>query len=80
MKWVVAIIFVALGIILVLKTEWFMSFLGKNAWAEDKIGPGGTRLFYKLIGIGLIFFAFLITSGIFYRVLDFVFGRGNVGG
>ncbi|MEA1909996.1 MAG: hypothetical protein U9M89_03170 [Patescibacteria group bacterium] len=76
MKWIVGIIFTALGIIMVLKTEWFLSFLGRNSWAEDKIGPGGTRLFYKLIGIGLILFSFMYVSGAFYRILDSIFGAG----
>ena len=77
MKWFIGFLFIALGILIVLKTEWILSFFGRNAWAESKLGAeGGTRLFYKLIGIGLIVFAFLLMTGIFTNFLDKIFNRG----
>ena len=77
MKWFIGILFIALGVLVVIKTEWILSFFGRNAWAEAKLGAeGGTRLFYKLIGIGLIVFAFLLMTGIFTSFLDKIFNRG----
>lgn len=75
-KWIIGSILIALGVILVVKTEWFLGFFGRIAWAEEKLGSeGGSRLFYKLIGIGLIVFALLWISGIFYNFLDAIFIR-----
>ena len=75
-KWIISFILITLGIILVIKSEWFLSFFGRIAWAEEKLGAeGGTRLFYKLFGIALIIFALLWMSGIFYTILDSVFIR-----
>ena len=77
MKWFIGILFIALGIFMVLKSDWILSFFGRNAWAESKLGAeGGSRLFYKLIGIGLIVFAFLLMTGIFTSFLDKIFNRG----
>ena len=77
MKWFIGILFIALGVFAVLKTEWILSFFGRNSWAEAKLGAeGGSRLFYKLIGIALIIFAFLLMTGIFTPFLDKIFNRG----
>ncbi|MBU0731539.1 hypothetical protein KKC88_01515 [Patescibacteria group bacterium] len=75
-KWIIGTILIILGIVLVIKSEWFMGIFGRIAWAEEKLGAeGGTRLFYKLLGIGLIIFALLWISGIFYNFLDAIFIR-----
>ena len=75
-KWIVGTILIGLGITLVIKSEWFLGFIGRIAWAEEKLGAeGGTRLFFKLLGIGLIIFALLWMSGIFYNFLDAIFIR-----
>ena len=77
MKWIIGIIFIVLGVVLVLKAEWFLRVFGRIAWAEEKLGTeGGTRVFFKILGIGLILFSFLLMSGVFYRILDSIFGRG----
>jgi len=63
-KYIIGILIVAFGILMVIKTEWFLRFTGKIAWAEDKLGSeGGTRLFYKLLGIIGIIIAILIMTG-----------------
>ena len=40
----IAIMFV--GFLMVKKTEVFLSWFGQVPFAEDKFGPGGSRLFY----------------------------------
>lgn len=63
------------GIVLVIKTEWFIQNFGSSAWAEAKLGTsGGTRLMYKLIGIALIFGAFLGTTGLLGKIILSFFG------
>jgi hypothetical protein len=38
-----------IGVVFVIKTEWFMQNFGRIPWAEEKLGD--SRLFYKLLGI-----------------------------
>lgn len=54
------------GAIFILKTEWFVQNFGKVAWAEEHLGyEGGTRLFYKLLGVIIILISlFGFTGGI----------------
>jgi len=63
-KYIVGVIIIVVGILLVVKTNWFLRFTGKIAWAEEKLGTeGGTRMFFKLLGILGIIIAFLIMTG-----------------
>lgn len=50
------------GVLFVLKTEWFMRNIGRIQWAEEKLGD--TRLFYKLLGILIIFFGLMAMTGL----------------
>jgi len=55
---------VAIGLVIVIKTEWFLENFGTIEWAEQHMGTsGGTRMFYKLIGIGIILIGFLAATG-----------------
>jgi hypothetical protein len=59
MRYFLGLIMVGIGVLLIIKTEWFVQNFGSNAWAEEHLGTsGGTRLMYKLIGIVFIFFWF----------------------
>jgi len=63
MRYFIGIFLLAVGVGLVLKTEWIISNFGASAWAEAKFGTsGGSRLMYKLVGIILIFFGFLFIT------------------
>lgn len=74
MRILFGILLIALGVFIILKTEWILSFAGRSRWAEEKLGTeGGSRIFYKLIGLGLILLGFLLMSGGAERVLDFIF-------
>lgn len=65
MRYFIGIIMVLIGVLLVIKTEWFIQNFGNNAWAEEHLGTsGGTRLMYKLIGIAFIFFGFLAITNL----------------
>lgn len=57
---------VALGVSMVIRTEWIMNFFGRVDWAEQHLGlEGGSRLFYKLLGVVACFFGVLTAFGLF---------------
>jgi hypothetical protein len=65
MKYFFGILGIALGTFFVIKTEWFIQNFGTNSWAEQHLGTsGGTRLMYKLIGIGIIFISMMGITGL----------------
>lgn len=60
----------AVGFLLVWKTEWLVQNFGHIDWAEQHLGSdGGTRLFWKLIGILIILIGFGTLTGIFQDIL-----------
>lgn len=64
MKYILALLAVALGALLVIKTEWFIENFGTSDWAESKFGlSGGTRTMYKVIGVIIIFLALMGLTG-----------------
>ncbi len=73
MKYIISLLIIAAGVVLIIKTDWFMKSFGRNAWAEQKLGPGGSWTFYKLIGVAFILCALFIMSGIMTSILDFIF-------
>jgi hypothetical protein len=76
MRFLIGIIIVVVGVFLVVKSEWFLQNFGSVAWAEEHLGfNGGTRLFYKLLGIISIFFGFLLITGLFGGFLEGTVGK-----
>lgn len=64
MKYVLALLGVAFGAFMVIKTEWLIQNIGTSEWAESKMGTsGGSRLFYKLIGLAIIFISMMGLTG-----------------
>ena len=54
---------IAIGCTFVIKTEWYLNFAGRVAWAEKHLGfEGGTRLFYKLLGVIIIAVAMIYLT------------------
>ncbi len=54
-----------LGFLMTWKTDFFLMALGSNAWAEEHLGGGGTRLFYKLLGTAIILLGFMVITNLF---------------
>jgi len=64
MKYLVGIILIAVGFVIIWKSNWLMDNMGRIEWAEAHLGSdGGTRVFYKLIGVLIIILSFLLMSG-----------------
>ncbi len=64
MKYVIGIILIGIGFVIIWKSNWLMDNMGRIEWAEMHLGSdGGTRLFYKLIGVVIILLSFLLMSG-----------------
>jgi len=55
------LILVGVGVLFVWKTEWFMRNIGRIEWAEAKLGD--TRIFYKLIGLAIVFIGLMTVTG-----------------
>lgn len=53
------------GTLMVIKTPWFMSMIGRIDFAEKTFGGGGTRFFYKLVGIIVAIFGIIVMTNLF---------------
>ena len=74
MKYVLGLLVIVVGALLVIKTEWFIENFGQSSWAEDKLGGGGSRLMYKLIGIAAILLSLMAMTGMLGEVIIGIFG------
>jgi hypothetical protein len=76
MKYVIGIAAIAVGIFIVLKTEWIIENFGTSEWAEQHMGmSGGTRLLYKLIGVIMIILSMMGMTGLLGEVIIGTFGK-----
>ncbi|OGL65059.1 hypothetical protein A3B21_01125 [Candidatus Uhrbacteria bacterium RIFCSPLOWO2_01_FULL_47_24] len=76
MRYILSIIGVAVGALIVIKSEKIFNALGPVQWAEQHLGAeGGSRLFYKLVGVGIIVVSFFYMSGILQSIGLAIFGR-----
>ncbi|MDP3986366.1 MAG: hypothetical protein Q8P77_02975 [Candidatus Veblenbacteria bacterium] len=66
---IVGLIMVGAGFLITWKSEWIVTNFGKLPWAEQHLqSEGGTRLFYKLLGILLIMLGFLTMTGLLKNI------------
>ena len=64
---------ILVGFFVIWKTRWMIQNFGRIEWAEMKLGS--TYVFYKILGVVLILFAFLLMGGGIVSILDFAFKR-----
>lgn len=64
----------AVGFLMTWQTDFFMGFGGSIDWAERNLGAGGTRLFYKLLGIAIILVGFLVITNLFNEFVTSLVG------
>lgn len=67
-------ILVALGVYFVLKTEVVYGFFGSVPFAEKYLGGGGSRLFYKLLGIIFCLVGFLWATNLWAAFIQGTIG------
>ena len=61
----VGIIMALAGFLMTWKTEWIITNFGTLDWPEQHLGSsGGTRIFYKLLGVFLIILGFMTMTGL----------------
>ena len=71
---IIGIVGIIVGTMMVAKSEWLLSAFGRVNWAEPHLGTeGGTRIFYKLLGLITIFVSLLIMTGMVEGVLIAIF-------
>lgn len=64
----------AIGFLMVKKTDVLLSWFGRVPFAEEKIGPGGSRFFYKLLGITVTFIGIFIATNVISGILESLAG------
>jgi len=73
---IIGVILIALGVLFVVKSEWFFRNIGMMGWAERFLGSsGGSRLGYKLIGLALILIGILIATNLMAGILMSLFSK-----
>lgn len=76
MKFLLSLLAIAVGALIVIYSEKIFKAFGSIPWADKHLGTeGGSRLFYKLIGIAIILVAFLYMSGTLQDIGNAIFGR-----
>ncbi len=70
----IGLILAVVGFVIVWKTRKFIEFFGASAWAETKLGGGGTAMLYKAIGIVLIFAGFMWATNLWSAFLEATLG------
>lgn len=65
---------IVIGFMIVWKTEWLLGFFGRVNWAEKHLGyEGGTRLFYKLIGVLVIIIGIFAATNLLGGIVLAIF-------
>lgn len=77
-SFLIGLVIAVISFSMVYKTDWYLGFFGLSDWAENKLGPGGSRLLYKLIGVFGCFLGVLgmtgQLSGFAEGIAGFLFG------
>jgi len=65
----------AIGILITMKAEWLYQTMGPVPFAESRLGAeGGSRLWYKLIGIVVTIIGFLMITNLLGNIVLAIFG------
>jgi len=71
MRFLWGFLVVAAGYLIVWKRDWLLRNFGRIDWAEEHLGlQGGSRIFYQLLGIGIIFIGLSIMTGIWEDMMN----------
>jgi len=73
MNFILGIIIIAIGGLIVYKSESLLSNFGRLNFFEKHLGTsGGSRLGYKLIGIIIIFIGVLVLTNMFSGLVEWI--------
>lgn len=64
----------AVGLFFIFKSETMLDFLGPIDMIDAKLGAGGTRLFYKLLGTVIVVVGFLLMTNLWDAFLQATLG------
>ena len=62
------------GLFFTIKTSSIVDMFGSVDWAEQKLGGGGTNLFYKLLGIVITLLGFIVATNFWNALLEATLG------
>lgn len=71
---IIGILIVGAGFIMVWRTRWIISLVGRSSFGERTFS-GGSYTFYKLIGIGVILLGVVVVVGLQGDLLTGTLGR-----
>ena len=78
MKYFLSILFILIGLLMTIKSERMLKMFGYSEWAETKLASwGGSRTFYKLLGLIFVFGAVMYLTGWLQDILISIFNPGN---
>ena len=74
MRFFLGLIGIIIGFIFIWKADWIVNNFGRIDWAEIHLGSeGGTRLFWKLVGLGVIILAMMYMFGLVEGIIWMIF-------
>jgi hypothetical protein len=63
------LLIMVVGFLIVFKTETVFRWFGEIPFAEAKFGTGGSRFFYKLIGVLVTFIGIFVATNVISDIL-----------
>lgn len=75
MRFLLGILGIGFGILVTLKSEWFLHNVGRIASVEKYLGTfGGSRLFYQILGVLIVAISTLYMVGALGSILEAIVG------
>ncbi len=72
---IIGLLIMAIGFSMVWKTESYLSTFGRIPFAEEHLGlEGGSRLFYKLLGVFGCFLGMFVAANLLQGMIVSLFG------
>ena len=65
MRILLGIAIIVVGYLMCLRTNWFYDILGPVDWAERAFVSGGSRFFYKLLGVAVIIVGIIVLTDLY---------------
>jgi hypothetical protein len=75
MRIILGLLGIGAGILMSLKSEWFLYNVGQLPSIEKYLGSfGGSRLFYQLLGVVIVIISTLYMTGVLGSVIILILG------